>query len=44
MRGWTRPGLPAPNGGRRMRVALELSILNFIVLGGFGLLVPWFAV
>jgi len=27
-----------------MKVALELSILNFIVLGGFGLLVPWFAV
>jgi hypothetical protein len=29
--------------GKRMEVALEISILNFVVLVGFGLLVPLFA-
>ncbi len=30
-------------GGKRMAVAPEISTLNFIVLAGFGLLVPYFA-
>lgn len=30
--------------GKRMENALEVSLLNFVVGIGFGLLVPWFAV